>query len=91
MKIKELFKKLRRPLRKEPPKEFENTHWMMTGSEIYHIQYFVTIKMGNGSESSTGIINVSVPANTAEEARLKLSLFVKKKVRVSVASIKKSS
>lgn len=54
---------------------------------VYSIQYRVSMKMSNGATRDTSIINVSIPANTKDEAIELLKAEVKKKVTVRISQI----
>lgn len=54
---------------------------------VYSIQYRVSMKMFNGATRDTSIINVSIPANTKDEAIKLLQAEVKKKVTVRISQI----
>ncbi len=54
---------------------------------VYSIQYRVSMKMFNGATRDTSIINVSIPANSKDEAIKLLNAGVKNKVTVRISQI----
>lgn len=52
----------------------------------YSMQFKVTYALSNGSDRSTGIVNITVPATSPEEAKEKLENFAVKRISINVVS-----
>jgi len=62
---------------------------MAAGKEIFNIQYKVRHRLNNGPYRETQIVNIAVPADTAEQAYDKLNLFVRDNVDAVIVSVNK--
>lgn len=61
--------------------------WKFDGANKYNCQFRISFPI-TGGYRETGVINVTVPANTEIEAKRKLQLFVKDKIKTTVIKIK---
>lgn len=89
--MKKLINSLKRLLRKTDVSSRTSDSWMFTGTDNYHFQYRISFPMGNGSYRETGIINVTIPADSPQEAKQKLIKFVRQKVQVTIIDVKQST
>ena len=89
--MKSLIQALTRLFCKTDVSSRTSDNWMFTGTDKYHFQYRISFPMGNGSYRETGTINVTIPADSPTEAKLKLIKFVRQKVQVTVIDVKQSS
>jgi len=88
--MKSLIQALKRIFRKTDISSRTSDSWMFTGTDKYHFQYRISFPMSNGSYRETGTINVTIPADSATEAKQKLVKFVRQKIQVTVINIKQS-
>ena len=89
--MKSLIKALKRLFCKADVSSRTSDSWMFTGTDKYHFQYRISFPIGNGSYRETGTINVTIPADSPQEAKQKLIKFVRQKVQVTVIDVKQSS
>lgn len=89
--MKSLIKALKRLFCKTDVSSRTSDSWMFTGTDKYNFQYRISFPMGNGSYRETGTINVTIPADSPQEAKQKLIKFVRQKVQVTVIDVKQSS
>lgn len=61
-------------------------YWKISGKTNYNFQYKLSMKLSGGGYRETGLMNITVPADSKKEAKKKLDKFIRKKVKLTVVS-----
>lgn len=59
-------------------------NWYSSGEHKYYFQFTIKYPFNNGTETTTGVINITVTAENEDEAEDKLLRYVRQRISINV-------